>query len=84
MGACSYFFLRRCSALPRRYPRHIGLAGDQYSYFPSRIFVLTPHYPAKSPLDDVFRLVAPGSDEFVTEKVCFEIRQRIERMEPRH
>ena len=34
---------------------------------------LTPHYPAKSPLDDVLRLVAPGSDEFVTEKYAFEI-----------
>jgi len=34
---------------------------------------LTPHYPAKSPLDDVLRLVAPGSDEFVTEQYAFEI-----------
>jgi len=36
-------------------------------------FRLTPHYPAKSPLDDVLRLVAPGTDEFVTEKYAFEI-----------
>ncbi len=36
---------------------------------------LTPHYPAKSPLDDVLRLVAPGSDEFVTEQYAFETRQ---------
>src|SRR5713226_2245394 len=36
-------------------------------------FRLTPHYPAKSPLDDVLRLVAPGTDEFVTEKYEFEI-----------
>src|SRR5712664_1070527 len=34
---------------------------------------LTPHYPAKSPLDDVLRLVAPGSDEFVTEQYAVEI-----------
>jgi Flp pilus assembly protein TadD/peroxiredoxin len=34
---------------------------------------LTPHYPAKSPLEDVLRLVAPGSDAFVTEKYAFEI-----------
>ncbi len=34
---------------------------------------VTPHYPAKSPLDDVLRLVAPGSDEFVTERYAFEI-----------
>src|ERR1700730_10816723 len=36
-------------------------------------FRLTPHYPALSPLDDVLRLVTPGSDEFVTEKYAFEI-----------
>src|SRR4051794_36080371 len=29
---------------------------------------LTPHYPAKSPLDEVLRLVVPGTDEYVTEK----------------
>jgi Tfp pilus assembly protein PilF/peroxiredoxin len=34
---------------------------------------LTPHYPAKSPLEDILRLVAPGSDAYVTEKYAFEI-----------
>src|ERR1700753_385195 len=34
---------------------------------------LKPRYPAKSPLEDVLRLVAPGSDEYVTEKYAFEI-----------
>lgn len=34
---------------------------------------LTPHYPAKSPLEEVLRRVAPGSDEFVTEKYAFDI-----------
>ncbi len=34
---------------------------------------LIPHYPAQSPLADVLRLVAPGSDEYVTEKYAFEI-----------
>jgi Flp pilus assembly protein TadD/peroxiredoxin len=34
---------------------------------------LTPHYPAKSPLEDVLRLVVPGSDGYVTEKYAFEI-----------
>jgi Flp pilus assembly protein TadD/peroxiredoxin len=43
--------------------------------FPFVDLRLTPHYPAKSPLDDVLRLVAPGSDEFVTEKYAFEIAQ---------
>ncbi len=32
-----------------------------------------PHYPAKSPLADVFRLVTPGSDEYITEKYAIEI-----------
>src|SRR5215470_6993219 len=36
---------------------------------------LKPHYPSQSPLDDVLRLVVPGSDEFVTEKYAFEISQ---------
>ncbi|WP_263351805.1 tetratricopeptide repeat protein [Acidicapsa acidisoli] len=34
---------------------------------------LTPHYPAKSPLADVLRLVPPGADSYVTEKYAFEI-----------
>jgi tetratricopeptide (TPR) repeat protein len=34
---------------------------------------LSPSYPAPSPLDDVLRLVAPGSDEFATEKYAAEI-----------
>jgi Flp pilus assembly protein TadD/peroxiredoxin len=46
---------------------------DGTSKFPFVDFRLTPHYPAKSPLDDVLRLVAPGSDEYVTEKYAFEI-----------
>src|SRR5271167_4503696 len=33
----------------------------------------TPHYPARSPLEDVLRRVAPGSDEYVTEKYAYEI-----------
>src|SRR3984885_8070364 len=41
--------------------------------FPFSDVRLTPHYPAKSPLEDVLRLVAPGADEFVTEKYAFEI-----------
>jgi Flp pilus assembly protein TadD/peroxiredoxin len=42
-------------------------------YFPFADLRFTPHYPAKSPLDDVLRLVTPGADEFVTEKYAFEI-----------
>ncbi len=38
---------------------------------------LTPHYPTKSPLEDVLRLVAPGSDEYVTERYAFEIGSQL-------
>src|SRR6266576_1293781 len=41
--------------------------------FPLADFRLTPHYPAKSPLEDVLSRVVPGSDEYVTEKYAFEI-----------
>src|SRR6266566_5380172 len=34
---------------------------------------VSPRYPAKSPLDDILRLVAPGSDEFIPEKHASEI-----------
>lgn len=33
----------------------------------------TPHYPAKSPLDDVLRQMIPGSDGYVSEKYAVEI-----------
>jgi tetratricopeptide (TPR) repeat protein/peroxiredoxin len=41
--------------------------------FPFADVRLSPHYPAESPLADVLRLVAPGSDEYITEKYAFEI-----------
>ena len=41
--------------------------------FPFADVRLSPHYPAQSPLADVLRLVAPGSDEYTTEKYAFEI-----------
>ena len=37
-----------------------------------------PHYPAKSPLDDVLRLAAPGTDEYVTEGYAAEIMMLLE------
>jgi len=46
---------------------------SQKSDFPLSDLRLTPHYPEKSPLADVLRLVAPGSDEYVTEVYAFEI-----------
>jgi Tfp pilus assembly protein PilF/peroxiredoxin len=51
---------------------------EQGPSFPLTDFRLTPHYPARSPLDDVLRYVPPGSDEFVTEKYAAEIAQRLE------
>ena len=41
-------------------------------------FRVTPHYPAKSPLNDVLRKVAPGADEYVSEKYAFEIEQLLD------
>jgi Flp pilus assembly protein TadD/peroxiredoxin len=43
--------------------------------FPFTDSRLTPHYPAKSPLDDVLLKVFPGADEYVTEKYAMEIMQ---------
>jgi tetratricopeptide (TPR) repeat protein len=39
---------------------------------------LAPHYPAKSPLDDVLKLVDPAADEYVTEKYAAEIGRLLE------
>jgi Flp pilus assembly protein TadD/peroxiredoxin len=47
--------------------------------FPLSDARLIPHYPARSPLEDVLRLVAPGSDEYVTEKYAFEIEVLLKR-----
>src|SRR5207249_8013775 len=46
---------------------------DRNASFPFADFRLTPHYPAKSPLEDVLSRVVPGSDEYLTEKHAFEI-----------
>jgi tetratricopeptide (TPR) repeat protein/peroxiredoxin len=47
----------------------------QPPWFPLADSRLTPHYPSKGPLDDVLRLVTPGSDEYVTEKYAAEIME---------
>jgi Flp pilus assembly protein TadD/peroxiredoxin len=54
-------------------PFFSGDFDDRNAPFPFGESRLTPHYPTKSPLDDVLRLVAPGSDEYVLEKCAFEI-----------
>ncbi|MGC1086833.1 MAG: FG-GAP-like repeat-containing protein [Candidatus Acidiferrum sp.] len=38
---------------------------------------VSPHYPAKSPLDDVLSKLQPGADEYVTEKYAFEIARAL-------
>ncbi|MDW5267660.1 MULTISPECIES: FG-GAP-like repeat-containing protein [Acidobacteriaceae] len=43
------------------------------SVFPFTDVRFKPHYPTKSPLTNVLSLVAPGSDEYPTEKYAFEI-----------
>jgi len=50
-----------------------GNVADRSTPIPLADFRLNPHYPVKSPLEQVLRLVAPGSDEYVTEKYAFEI-----------
>src|SRR6266550_8792947 len=47
-----------------------NLNASPFPYADPRV---TPHYPVKSQLDDVLRLVGPGSDEFITEKHAYEI-----------
>jgi tetratricopeptide (TPR) repeat protein len=41
-------------------------------------FRVTPHYPAKSPLDDLLCKVIPGTDGYVTEKYAFEIMRLLD------
>ncbi len=52
--------------------------GDLNLSFHFADFRVTPHYPAKSPLDEVLRKVVPGADEYVTEKYAFEIMRLLE------
>jgi len=40
---------------------------------------LVPHYPARSPLEDVLRLVPPGSDAYITEAYAFEVAAILKR-----
>jgi Tfp pilus assembly protein PilF/peroxiredoxin len=40
---------------------------------------ITPHYPSRSPIDDMMGRVAPGSDQFFTEKYAVQIAERLKR-----
>ena len=55
-----------------------GFAASQLSQLPVADIQFTPHYPAKSPLDAVLRLAAPGTDEYVIEGYASEITARLE------
>jgi len=79
--------MRWPSALSAPRPIHAsGVAGRNFlsslavgePSFPLNDSRVTPHYPAKSPLDEVLRLVAPGSDEYITEKYTFEITRLLD------
>src|SRR2546430_8096393 len=65
-------------------PMHIGFRAGSLRVpeaLPSFAFAdlhVKPEYPTKSPLDDMFRFAAPGSDEFVTEKYAFEIARALQ------
>jgi Flp pilus assembly protein TadD/peroxiredoxin len=58
--------------LPFRFLRHQD-SGLWLPTMPFADFHVTPHYPAHSDLEDLFRKTIPGSDEYVTEKYAFEI-----------
>jgi Flp pilus assembly protein TadD/peroxiredoxin len=68
------------SSLIRSGPRLIGAAQASHFPFADVPFTppFTPHYPAKSPLDDVLRLAAPGTDAYVIEGYAFELMALLE------
>jgi tetratricopeptide (TPR) repeat protein len=54
------------------FPGRLGISTAQVS--PSFAEVrFTPHYPDKSPLDDVLRLAAPGTDDYVIEGYAYQL-----------
>ena len=80
--SCGTCVGRRCCFLPAPIRgsslRPLLSFDERKPPFPFADSRLTPHYPSKVPLDDVLRLVAPGADEFVTEKYAFEIRRLLD------
>src|SRR5882757_5149707 len=56
-----------------------GAFNGQDSPFSFSDIRLAPRYPTKSPLEDILRLVLPGSDEYVNEKYAFEIESVLDR-----
>src|SRR6266849_9916135 len=60
-----------CSALI--HPRLQRITDDHAPQFSLASASFVPNYPAKSPLDDILRLAAPGTDEYVVEGYAFEL-----------
>jgi len=54
-------------------PAPAGGLQKELGHFPFAEMRLRPHYPSASPLEDVLRLVPPGTDAYVTEKYAFEV-----------
>jgi len=51
---------------------------SRVSQFPFADVQFAPHYPTKSPLDDILRLATPGTDEYVTEGYVSELMGLLE------
>src|SRR5260221_409182 len=53
--------------------------GALVASFPFADFRLTPHYPTRSPLEDVLKLIEPGLDGYLVEKYAAEITSVLNR-----
>src|SRR5580704_12796588 len=72
--AAAPLFMRAAPFMGLGFPHGSSLGvPDQSPELPFADVRLTPHYPSPSPLADVMRLVAPGSDDYIAEKYAFEI-----------
>src|SRR3984957_1288810 len=59
-------------------PLRADIPADCNAAFNFADFRVTPHYPTRSPLDDVLRKAVPGSDEYITEKYAVEIMRLLD------
>ncbi len=77
-------FLKQMAWVPVLFlpsPLHAGLIGSKRQdisaaripHIPFSDIHFTPHYPNKSPLDDILRLADPGTDEYVMEGYAAQI-----------
>jgi len=73
MGWAPVLFLPAPIASPLIRSRARPIAPAQLPSFSPVDVRLSPHYPTKSPLDDVLRRAAPGTDEYVTEGYAAEL-----------